>query len=74
MNNTELIDKLESLVDQAGLQVVLDALTEICSKKAEHIEINYQDHKQAEIWRKAGWAIRNFMASKSAEVITGSLI
>ena len=74
MTEAELINKLEPMVDEAGLQKVIDALSQMCAEKAERIEINFQDHKYAEIWRKAGWAIRNFMASKEAEAITGFLI
>ena len=45
-------DILETeFVDAAGgLADVLDALTEICRAKSEHLQTNWQDSLAAEIW------------------------
>lgn len=47
-------DALESLIDAAGLSPVLEALSEICAEKADHIESTYTDSAPlARRWREA---------------------
>jgi hypothetical protein len=50
-NNTEA---LEAIVDRNSLPEVLEALSQICYEKAEHIETNWLDTELAKAWRKAG--------------------
>jgi len=44
------LEQLESLIDSAGLNSVLMALSEICGAKAEHIATNWQDAHLAKRW------------------------
>jgi hypothetical protein len=37
------LDALEALVDAAGIEAVVQGLSEICGAKAEHIACNWQD-------------------------------
>jgi hypothetical protein len=42
LNQSEL-DALEALIDAAGIEAVVQGLSEICGAKAEHIASNWQD-------------------------------
>ena len=42
LNQSEL-DALEALIDAAGIEAVVQGLSEICGVKAEHIASNWQD-------------------------------
>lgn len=44
------IDAVEELVDGASLCSVLEALSCMCSEKANHIRENWQDDKTARPW------------------------
>ena len=44
------IDILEDLVDRFSVFQVVECLSEICSAKAEHIRVNWQDGVLAERW------------------------
>jgi len=46
-------DDLERMIDEHGLQAVLDALTDICWGKAEHLRTNWQDAASAKGWDRA---------------------
>lgn len=46
-------DTLESLIDAAGLCAVLQALSEICGEKADHIRASYSDAVTARAWDSA---------------------
>jgi hypothetical protein len=48
--NPALIEAIEALVDQHGLTQVLVALSEVCSEKAEHLRVNWQDKANAGYW------------------------
>jgi hypothetical protein len=48
---------LETLVDNLGLDHVLDALATVCFEKAGHLESNWQDSASARLWRRAGKSI-----------------
>lgn len=43
-------DALESLIDSTSVVAVMQALSEICGEKAEHIRTNWQDAKLAREW------------------------
>ena len=43
-------DVLEALIDRHGLPAVLNAIAQICSDKAEHIAVNWQDATTAKVW------------------------
>ena len=47
-------DKLESLLDGTSLSYLLSVLGEICFEKADHIQINWQDKVNADLWNDAG--------------------
>ena len=44
------IDNLESMIDKHGLDTVVLALSHVCSEKAEHIRVNWQDENLALGW------------------------
>jgi len=46
-------DALEALVDASNLMAVVQALSEICDAKAEHVRANWQDEPLARAW---AWA------------------
>jgi len=50
---TQQQNQLEALVDNVGLFSVLDALSNICGLKAEHIQLNWQDAGLAKEWEHA---------------------
>lgn len=41
---------LEALVDKYSIETVIEALSQICSAKAEHIATNWQDAHLAKRW------------------------
>lgn len=47
-------DQLEAVIDKHSLEAVLNALTDICGAKAEHIRSNYQDSVTARPWEAMG--------------------
>lgn len=57
MKNRDLTDaekqQLEMLLDATSLNAVMQALSEVCGAKAEHIESNWQDKPLARDWRTA---------------------
>ena len=44
------LNALEALVDAAGIEAVVQRLSEICGLKAEHIAHNWQDTVLAKQW------------------------
>jgi hypothetical protein len=50
-------DDLERLMDRVGLRAVLIALAEICSDKADHVSVMWDDESMARAWRTAECAI-----------------
>jgi hypothetical protein len=46
-------DTLEGIIDIHGLPEVVRMLAEICSEKAEHILVNWDDKALADRWNKA---------------------
>ena len=51
---TEDMDILEDLVDRYTLADVLEALTEVCELKADHLRSNWQDSNGAKVWSAVG--------------------
>lgn len=49
----ELIETLETLLDENTLSGVLDALSEVCNLKATHLLENWQDKGAAKAWLRA---------------------
>jgi len=45
-----LLEQLEQLIDQNSLQGVLNTLADVCSEKADHLQSNWQDTFEANIW------------------------
>lgn len=57
-------DTLESAIDMYGLSSVVEMLGEICSLKAEHLDVNWQDRGTAALWEKASKALSEFSAKR----------
>lgn len=49
-NSQRFMDQVEALVDQVGMNDMVDFLTAIAYAKAEHLRTNWQDEKSAKIW------------------------
>ena len=65
--NIEERDRLETeFIDKHTLCDVLEALTEVCFEKAEHLRTNWQDINAAKEWERAGHKID--MLAKDIEV------
>lgn len=47
-------DALEALVDRHTAKGVLNALSQICEDKAEHVRTNWQDENLAKNWDHVG--------------------
>jgi hypothetical protein len=61
MTNEQLKQQLESLIDRNSLATVLQAMSEICYEKEEHIEANWQDKNLSKIWASAGTRIERVL-------------
>jgi hypothetical protein len=48
----ELMDRLEAIVDAAGMDETLRMLGEICNLKADHLRSNWQDEASAKWFEK----------------------
>jgi hypothetical protein len=59
----ELQTALETMVDEHGLNSVVDALAMVAFKKGEHLKSNWQESQTAGAWEKAGGCIAK-LASK----------
>ncbi len=53
----ELADQSETLIDHSSLATVLEALSQVCWEKADHLRSNWQDRATAKCWDKPGHAI-----------------
>jgi hypothetical protein len=47
-------ETLEDAVDLVGIDVVLEALSDICTEKEHHVATNWQDQARAAAWGKIG--------------------
>lgn len=63
-------NQLEALVDQSSVQYVLEALSEICWDKGDHIRSNWQDPHLALLWERAGNSISGFAAKTNITNLT----
>ena len=52
-----ITEDLEAMIDQHGLLHILTGLDLVCSEKAEHIRVNWQDKKLARQWDRHANAI-----------------
>jgi hypothetical protein len=48
-----LSEQLETLLDKHGLLAIATALEGLCSDKAEHLRVNWQDRSSAKVWDRA---------------------
>lgn len=55
--NQQLQEKLEEIVDRTSLQLVLQALEQVCYEKHQHVLLNWQDKDLADAWYAAAKAV-----------------
>ena len=66
MSHNENLDRIEAIVDELDFCPFVELLAEICSAKADHVEVNWQDELLAEIWnRRAAYLLE--MSNKIEE-------
>ena len=53
-------EKLESMVDEHYLHTVISVLAIICFEKEDHLAVDWQDEKSAEVWQKRGKLLLQF--------------
>jgi hypothetical protein len=58
MAKKDLIEHLEAIVDDRGLLDMLIALECMCSEKADHLRVNWQDKSTAKEWDRMAKLIR----------------
>ena len=46
----DLIELLEGWIDKYGVSGVLSGISKICSDKAEHVAVNWQDTTSGKYW------------------------
>jgi hypothetical protein len=46
-------DTLEAIIDCTSVKAMLEAISDICGAKEEHLISNWQDEKTARIWAEA---------------------
>ena len=46
-------DTLEAIIDCTSVKAMLEAISDICGAKEEHIIANWQDKKTARVWAEA---------------------
>ena len=63
-------DTLEGLVDAACLDAVLQALSDICGEKAQHIREKRNDRDLAKLWDTAAGVIGVASASRSITTLS----
>lgn len=66
----DLAMTLETLVDRAGLQTVLQTLASVCFDKSIHIEHSWQDANTAKAWELVGQAIDAFAEQKRIKAVS----
>jgi predicted metalloenzyme YecM len=54
MTMTTINERLEEFIDNAGVAALLEAMEQVMTDKADHIEQNWQDKQTAEVWRRWG--------------------
>jgi hypothetical protein len=56
---------LERIIDRTSVQAVLESMSIVCGKKAEHLLTNWQDKTTARVWQKAEGAIGLFLCDSN---------
>jgi hypothetical protein len=69
LNQNEIVE-LETLIDRVSLEAVLQALSEICGAKSEHILSNWQDKPLAKLWATAEGVIGVASTHKSVMAVS----
>ena len=54
---------LEDLIDRTSLSELIDAISQICYEKAEHIRSNWQDDRTARSWSAVATKLGNLSGS-----------
>ncbi len=57
--HNQTLDLLESLVDRHDLPALIEALAEICSAKADHVQESWQDETLAKYWDRRAALLLN---------------
>jgi len=52
LNQTER-DQIESIIDATSVKALLEAISDICGEKSEHVASNWQDAATARVWAYA---------------------
>lgn len=60
---------LEQLVDDYGLQIVLETLAGVCALKTEHLEENWNDARGGELWERARKRIAAMADTDAIELV-----
>jgi hypothetical protein len=61
-------EEVEKLIDACDVSGLLDAISDVCYAKAEHLETNWQDSAAAARWQRV--AI-HFQAMKESSAVKG---
>jgi hypothetical protein len=59
-----MLETLEQYIDRYRLDGVLDAMSDICHAKAEHLEANWQDADSASWWRDSAYDLNRWATRK----------
>ncbi|GGG61054.1 hypothetical protein [Hymenobacter glacieicola] len=68
MNKQVIKDLLEQIIDSASLAELLEAASEVCHEKADHLETNWQSYVEADRWSNAAEAISRIASSEAVPV------
>lgn len=49
-----LESRLEEMIDETNLSLVLETIASVCYAKADHVQTNWQDKSLAMEWEEAG--------------------
>jgi hypothetical protein len=52
MTSQQLNDEIEKLMDKVGLEKFTTACAVVCSEKADHVQVNWQDKRLAKMWQR----------------------
>ncbi len=62
--------ELETLIDNCGLDNLIEAISDICTGKAEHLRSNWQDDSTAKTWEQAARYMLKVAASVSVRTVS----
>ncbi len=54
MKNPEIDTALETILDSAGMHLLLERLAVLCHEKADHVISHYQDYAMGVKWNNDG--------------------